>query len=76
MDTILNGHNSEMDIIPNGHHPKWTRSRIDTIPIVLNPESTPFRMSTYIYKVTLVFYSYCFVRSFLQRQGFKQKLIL
>ena len=81
MDTIPNGHNPEwtqsrMDTIPNGHNPKWTQSRMDTIPNGHNPERTQSRMSTYNYIVTLVFNSYCLVRSLLRRRGFKQKLIL
>ena len=81
MDTIPNGHNPEwtpsrMDIIPNGHNPEWTQSRKDTIPNGHNPERTQSRMSTYNYIVTLVFNSYCSVRSLLRRRGFKQNLIL
>ena len=80
-DTIPNGHNPEwtqsrMDTIPNGHNPEWTQSRKDTIPNGHNPEWTQSRMSTYNYIVTLVFNSYCLVRSLLRRRGFKQKLIL
>ena len=60
MDTIPNGHN------PEWHHPEWTQSRMGTIPNGHNPEWTPFRMSTYSYIVTLVFYSYCLVRSLLR----------
>ena len=88
MDTIPNGHHghhpghnpewtpSRMDTIPNGHNPEWTQSRMDTIPNGHNPERTQSRMSTYNYIVTLVFNSYCLVRSLLRRRGFKQKLIL
>ena len=81
MDTIPNGHNPEwtpsrMDTIPNGHNPEWTQSRKDTIPNGHNPEWTQSRMSNYNYIVTLVFNSYCLVRSLLRRRGFKQKLIL
>ena len=86
IDTIPNGHNPEwtqsrMDTIPKGHNPEWTQSRMDTIPKDTipnghNPEWTQSRMSTYNYIVTLVFNSYCLVRSLLQRRGFKQKLIL
>ena len=81
MDTIPNGHNPEwtqfrMDTIPNGHHPEWTQSRMDTIPNGHNPERTLSRMSTYNCIVTLVFNSYCLVRSLLRRRGRKQKLIL
>ena len=43
---------------PEKHHLEWTRSR----------------MSTYNYIVTLVFYSYCLVRSLLQRRAYKSKL--
>ena len=80
-DTIPNGHNPEWtqsrkDTIPNGHNPEWTRSRKDTIPNGHNPERTQSRMSTHNYIVTLVFNSYCLVRSLLRRRGFKQKLIL
>ena len=70
MDTI------PKDTIPNGHNPEWTQSRMDTIPNGHNPERTPSRMSTYNYIVTLVFNSYCLVRSLLRRRGLKQKLIL
>ena len=81
MDTIPNGHNPEwtqsrMDTIPNGHHPEWTPSRMDTIPNGHNLEWSRSLMNTYNYIVAFVFYSYCLVRSFLQRRGFKQKLIL
>ena len=88
MDTIPNGHNPEwtqsrMDTIPNGHNPEWTQSRMDTIPNGHNPEWTQSRMDTIpnehlqLYTVvTLVFNSYCLVRSLLRRRGFKQKLIL
>ena len=77
MVTIPNGHHPEwtpsrMDTIPNGHNSKWTQSRMDTIPngTIPNrhyPESTrsrmiPSRLSTYMYIVTLVFYSYCLVK--------------
>ena len=62
--------------IPNGHNPEWTQSRMDTIPKGHNLERTQSRMSTYNYIVTLVFNSYCMVRSLLRRRGFKQKLIL
>ena len=88
MNTIPNEHNPEwtpsrMDTIPNGHHPEWTPSRMDTIPNGHNPERTPSRMDTipnehlqlHSYS-TLVFNSYCLVRSLLRRRGFKQKLIL
>ena len=80
-DTIPNGHNPEwtqsrMDTIPNGHNPERTTSRMDTIPNGHNPERTQFRMSTYNYIVTLVFNSYCLVRSLLRRRGFIQKVIL
>ena len=76
-DTISNAHNSEgtqseMDTIPNGHHPKqaqppMSQFQMDTIPnrhhlewtpSRIHPEYTPSRMSTYIYIVTLVFCSY------------------
>ena len=67
---------SRMDTIPKGHNPEWTQSRMDAIPNGHNPERTQSRMSTYNYIVTLVFNSYCLVRSFLRRRGFKQKLIL
>ena len=81
MDTIRNGHNFERtqfrkDTIPNEHNPERTQSRMDTIPNGHNPERTQSRMSTYNYIVTLVFNSYCLVRSLLRRRGFKQKLIL
>ena len=56
-----------MDTILKGHNPEWTQSRMDTILI-------EHLQLTYI--VTLVFYSYCLVRSLLRRRGFKQKLIL
>ena len=62
MVTIPNG------TIPNGHHPECT------IPNGYRPEWTPSRMSIYDYIVTLVFYSYCWVRSLLRRRGFKQKI--
>ena len=65
-----------MDTIPNEHNPEWTQSQMDTIPKGHNPEWTQSRMSTYNYIVTLVFNSYCLVRSLLRRRGFKQKLIL
>ena len=78
--TIPNGHNPEwilsrMDTNPNGHHPEWTPSRLDAIPNGHHPEWISSRMSTYKCIVTLVFYSYCLVRSLLRRRGFKQKLI-
>ena len=81
MDTIPNGHNPEwtpsrMDTIPNGHNPEWTQSRKDTIPNGHIAERKQSRMSTYNYIVTLVFNSYCLVKSLLRRRGFKQKLIL
>ena len=34
------------DNCPNGHHPEWTQSRMDTIPKGHNPERTPSRMDT------------------------------
>ena len=42
-DNCPNGHHPEwtpsrMDTIPNGHHPEWTQSRMDTIPNGHNPE--------------------------------------
>ena len=55
---------------PEKYNPEWTQSQMDTIPNGHNPEWTPSRMSTYDYIVTLMFYSYCLVRSLLQRQGF------
>ena len=58
---------SRMDTILNGHNPEWTRSRMDTIP------NEHLQLT---YKVTLVFYSYCLVRSLLRKRGIKQKLIL
>ena len=69
--TIPNGHNPEwtlfrMDPIPNGHNSEWTQSQIGH-----HPEWTRSRKDTYIYRVTLVFYSCCLVRFFLQRRGFK-----
>ena len=80
-DTIPNGHHpewtqSQMCTIPNGHHPEWKPSRMRTIPNGHHPEWTQSRMSTYNYIVTLVFNSYCLVRSLLRRRGFIQKLIL
>ena len=89
MDTIPNGHHPEwtpsrMDTIPNGHHPEWTPSRMDTIPNGHHPEWAPSRMDTILNEhlqlyscfVTLVFHSYCLVRSLLRRRGLKQKLII
>ena len=76
MGTIPNGHHPEwiqsrMDTIRNGHNPEWTQSRMDTIPNGYDAEWTRYRLSTYIYIVALAFYSYCLVRSLLQRQGIK-----
>ena len=81
MDTIPNAHHPEwtpsrIDIIPNGQNPESTQSRMDIIPKGRHPEWTQSRMSTYNYIVTLVFNSYCLVRSLLRRRGFIQKLIL
>ena len=67
---------SRMDTIPNGHHPECTPLRMDTIPNGHYPDWTQSRMSTYNYIVTLVFNSYCLVRSLLRTRGFKQKFIL
>ena len=85
MGTTPNGHNPEwaqprMGSTPNGHHLEWAPSRMapsqmDTIPSGHNPEWTRSRMNTCNYIVTLVFYSYCLVRSLLRRR-FKEKLIL
>ena len=77
MDTISNGHNlewtqSRMDTISNGHNLEWTQSQMDTISNGHNLEWTQSRMSTYNYIVTLVFYTYCVVRSLLRKRGFKQ----
>ena len=81
MDTIPNEHDPEwaqsrMDTIPNGHNPEWAQSRMNTFPKGHNPEWTRSRISTYNYIVTLVFYSYCLVRSPLRRRGFEQNFIL
>ena len=77
MDAIPGGHHPEwtpsrwtpsrMDTIPHGHNPEWTPSRMYTIPNDTIPSE-----HLHLYPVvTLVFYSYCLVRSFLQRRGFK-----
>ena len=76
MGSIPNGHHPEwapsrMGTIPNGHHPEWAQSRMGTIPNGHHPEWAPSQMGSYIYIITLVFYSYCLVRSFLQRREFR-----
>ena len=71
----MDGHHPRMGTIPewtpspNGHHPRMAPSPNGTIPEWHHPRMAPSRMSTYNYIVTLVFYSYCLVRSFLQKRG-------
>ena len=47
MDTVPK-YTIPKDKIPNGYHPQWTPSRMDTIPNGQHPKCTPSWMSTYI----------------------------
>ena len=46
MDTNPKWTQSRMDTIPNGHNPEWTQSRMNTIPNGHHPEWAPSRMDT------------------------------
>ena len=73
---------AQMDTIPKGtilnvHHPEWTQSRMETIPIGHHPEWTQFRMDTipneHLHSHGSVVYA-ILVRTF-NKDDFNQKLI-